>query len=145
MKLYLLDDAEQLTTPERVDVQYWDGSGWNMLPKEQRKPAALMGHRANTFSFREIATSKLKSASYPSRGRQWALRKLRHGETPPCPYPPLHLRRRTRRAARLTRARNFSNKEFQECSLEETLLFSASNLVATWAGAQISASMLSEK
>ncbi len=76
VKLYLLDDAEQLTTPERVDVQYWDGSGWNMLPKEQRKPAALMGHRANTFSFREIATSKLKISLLPKPGKAMGLTEI---------------------------------------------------------------------
>ena len=61
VKLYLLDDGERVTAPNRIDLQYWDGEKWLVVPEQTRNPQTPTGHRANTIRFPALQTDKIRA------------------------------------------------------------------------------------
>jgi hypothetical protein len=60
VKLYLLDDGQRITPPEKIALEYWDGAKWVTFPDQKRSPAQPSGRRANTIRFSELTTQKLR-------------------------------------------------------------------------------------
>jgi hypothetical protein len=60
-KLYILDDGERVVAPERVDLEYWNGKSWQVVPGQSRSPEKATGHRANVIRFPELKTERIRA------------------------------------------------------------------------------------
>jgi hypothetical protein len=65
LKLYFIDDSTGVRTPNRYEVQIWDGEAWTPIPDQQRDPTDPAGERANVVSFEEQKTSRIRVVLYP--------------------------------------------------------------------------------
>jgi hypothetical protein len=61
VKLYILDDGERIVAPERVDLEYWNGKSWQVVPGQKRTPERPTGHRANVIRFPELETERIRA------------------------------------------------------------------------------------
>jgi hypothetical protein len=61
VKLYLFDDGERVVTPDRIDLEYWDGNAWQRAPGQRRTPEKPAGRRANVIRFRELETDRIRA------------------------------------------------------------------------------------
>jgi hypothetical protein len=61
VKLYLLDDGQNVVAPSHVDLQYWNGHAWAAIPAQERQPVRPTGRRANVIRFPRIETAKLRT------------------------------------------------------------------------------------
>jgi hypothetical protein len=70
IKLYPVDDGEGVTTPERFEVEAWDGKAWSPIREQTRSPAKPTGHRANVITFPEIETDRIRALfTHREKGR----------------------------------------------------------------------------
>jgi hypothetical protein len=76
IKLYVLDDAARVVAPARIEVDSWDGRAWVPIPDPQRHPEAPVGHRANTFTFAPIETSRVRAVLAHRAGVRCGLSEL---------------------------------------------------------------------
>jgi hypothetical protein len=60
IKLYILDDGDRVTAPQRIDLEFWNGSTWRPIPHPSQTPAEPTGHRANVIRFPALDTSKIR-------------------------------------------------------------------------------------
>jgi hypothetical protein len=60
VKLYLLDDGEQVVPPAKIEVEYHDGTEWKPVAEQERRPAKPAGRRANKVRFKAVETDKLR-------------------------------------------------------------------------------------
>jgi hypothetical protein len=60
IKLYFLDDGEQVVAPASFQVELWNDKGWQIVPGQVRTPAAPVGHCANTISVSALDVSRLR-------------------------------------------------------------------------------------
>ena len=60
VKLYFLDDPNDIKPPARYHLQYWKDGAWVEVPGQRRSPARPEGRRANVVTFRPIGVSKLR-------------------------------------------------------------------------------------
>lgn len=70
VKLYLLDDGENVLPPERIDLEYWNGKAWKEIPAQSRNPKGATGRRANVIRFPELETNKVR-AVFSHRKKSW--------------------------------------------------------------------------
>src|SRR5262249_9142942 len=68
VKLYLLDDGDQVTAPTRIALEHWDGKAWVPVPEQTRAPKEPTGHRANVIRFPELETQKVRAVFTHARG-----------------------------------------------------------------------------
>src|SRR5262249_54807741 len=61
VKLYVLDDGKGVTAPNRIDIEAWNGKAWQSISGQERTPEKPTGHRANTISFPELETDKVRA------------------------------------------------------------------------------------
>jgi hypothetical protein len=63
VKLFLLDDGpgSPVRAPQRVALEYWNGTAWSQVPGQRREPAEPTGHRANLIAFPTLKTSRLRA------------------------------------------------------------------------------------
>jgi hypothetical protein len=59
--LYPLDDGGKITSPARIDLEYWDGKAWGGVPNQKRTSREPTGRRANVISFEETEVQKLRA------------------------------------------------------------------------------------
>ncbi|MDZ7694005.1 MAG: discoidin domain-containing protein [Balneolaceae bacterium] len=61
VKLYFLDDGNEVRPPEQYQLQVWDGEQWNTIEKVTQTPAEPTGHRPNTIQLDQVYhTEKVK-------------------------------------------------------------------------------------
>jgi hypothetical protein len=73
VKLYILDDGEAITAPERIDLEYWDGKAWLRVPDQQGFPGKPAGHRANVIRFPPREMEKVRAVFVHSQGGRTGL------------------------------------------------------------------------
>ncbi|HUY34270.1 MAG TPA: discoidin domain-containing protein [Pirellulales bacterium] len=61
VKLYFLDDGSGVVPPTSFDLEYWDGKGWQPIPKQSRGPAKPTGGRANVVRFPQCDVEKVRA------------------------------------------------------------------------------------
>jgi hypothetical protein len=61
VKLYVLDDGKGVTAPDRIDLEAWIGKTWQAIRGQKRAPEMPTGHRANTITFPELETDKVRA------------------------------------------------------------------------------------
>jgi hypothetical protein len=91
VKLYVLDDGEKIVAPRRIDLEYWTGDAWQVVPNQLRSPETPTGHRANVIRFPEIKTSKLRAALWHASAAKSGLTEFEawgDAELPIAPAPP---------------------------------------------------------
>jgi hypothetical protein len=66
--LYLLDDGEKVVTPEKIDLEYWDGKAWQSVPGQSRTPEKPTGHRANVIRFPAVETERVRAVFTHAKG-----------------------------------------------------------------------------
>jgi len=58
--LYFVEDDDQIRTPEKYTLEYWDGKVWKEIPKQKRQYKIPMARRGNTITFNKLNTSKIR-------------------------------------------------------------------------------------
>ena len=58
--LYFLDDGEGVVAPQSVAIERWVGDGWEAMPGA-KSTGPPEGHRANWYTFPEVATAKVRA------------------------------------------------------------------------------------
>jgi hypothetical protein len=61
VKLYVLHDGEKVTPPAKIDLEYWDGKAWAVVPGQERTPKETTGRRANVIAFPELEVQKVRA------------------------------------------------------------------------------------
>jgi hypothetical protein len=61
VKLYLLQDDKRIAPPAKIELEYWDGKKWAVIPRQARSPATPRGRRANVVRFPELETAKVRA------------------------------------------------------------------------------------
>jgi hypothetical protein len=59
--LYPLDDPKTIKTPAKIDLEYWSGDAWKLIPDVRAKLPAIAGHRANEYAFPPIETDRVRA------------------------------------------------------------------------------------
>ncbi|MDB6031740.1 MAG: hypBA2 [Verrucomicrobiales bacterium] len=86
--LYILDDGEGVTAPEKYNLQYWAGSVWETVPEQKRNPEAPTGHRANVVQFPIRPIQKLRVLFTHARIGRSGLTELETWGEGSLPYAP---------------------------------------------------------
>jgi hypothetical protein len=60
LKLYVLDDGEEIVPPQRIAVSYEQDGDWAEIPDQRRRPQSPAGRRANVIAFPTLQTSRLR-------------------------------------------------------------------------------------
>jgi hypothetical protein len=76
VKLYLLDDGEKLTAPARVELEYWTGKTWAVVPDQVRTPKEPTGRRANVIHFPALETARVRVVLHHQEGARSGLTEL---------------------------------------------------------------------
>jgi hypothetical protein len=90
VKLYLLDDGERVTAPDRFELESWNGSAWQPIREQNRSPAKPMGRRANVISFPAVETERIRAVFTHSANGRTGLSEFEawgDGTTPYVPPP----------------------------------------------------------
>lgn len=58
--IYFVEDDDQIRTPEKYTLEYWDGKAWKEVPKQMRQYKIPMARRGNTITFNKLNTSKIR-------------------------------------------------------------------------------------
>jgi hypothetical protein len=75
--------------PVTYQIQQWDGEGWREVRGQTRDPEDPAGRRANTVTFPEIRTSRIRVVLHPRVGSTTGLTELEAwGPAPPHPEEP---------------------------------------------------------
>ena len=75
--------------PVSYEVQQWDGEGWTEVRGQTRDPEEPAGRRANTVTFPEIRTSRIRVVFHPREGSTTGLTEVEAwGPGPPHPEEP---------------------------------------------------------
>ena len=61
VKLYFLDDGEQVAAPASYQLEYAEGGDWKPLPGQTHTPAQPMGHQPNVVTFAPMQVQKLRA------------------------------------------------------------------------------------
>ena len=91
VKLYVLDDGEDVVAPESFELEYHDGEGWKPVPAQQRSPTEPVGRRPNTVTFPVMEVAKLRAVFRHAEGGATGLTAFEAwgpGERPYTPAPP---------------------------------------------------------
>jgi hypothetical protein len=91
IKLYLLDDGEKVTLPERIDLEHFDGKKWVVIPGQVRTPPMPAGHRANVVRFPVLETTKVRAVFHHGKGGKAGLTEIEtwgDARLPVTPAPP---------------------------------------------------------
>lgn len=60
VKLYFLDDGENVTAPAGYELQTWDGLQWKPAPAQRQSHESPVGHRPETITFPAADLQKLR-------------------------------------------------------------------------------------
>jgi hypothetical protein len=60
VELYIYDDGGGVQAPEKYQVQFWDGSGWQNVPEQKKSPETPAGGGKNTVNFPRVMASKVR-------------------------------------------------------------------------------------
>ncbi|HEY0449747.1 MGH1-like glycoside hydrolase domain-containing protein [Actinophytocola sp.] len=60
VRMYLYDDGGGVKTPAAYSVQTWDGSTWQPVPEQRRRPEVPAGNALNHITFPAVVTSKIR-------------------------------------------------------------------------------------
>lgn len=90
VKLYLLDDGQGIIPPARIDLEFWDGIAWVVVPAQGRTPEKPTGRRANVIRFPRIETERIRAVFTHAPGGKTGLTEFEAwGDgTPPIPPTP---------------------------------------------------------
>lgn len=91
VKLYFLDDGKGIVSPASYELEFWDGSAWKQVPRQERGPAQPEGHRANVIRFATLETNKLRAVFTHGKDGQTGLTEFETwgpGKLPYTPAPP---------------------------------------------------------
>jgi hypothetical protein len=88
VKLYFLDDGDQLRAPAEYQVEVWVGDEWEPVPNARRQPAGPTGHRANTLTFTPIAASRVRAILEHRPGAASGLTEIEAWGEADLPLPP---------------------------------------------------------
>lgn len=91
VKLYFLDDEQNVTAPAKYELEFWTGAGWESLPDQRREPPRPTGHRPNTVLFPPREVQKLRAVlTHADQSRSgltelevWGLAELPYVPAPP--------------------------------------------------------------
>ncbi|MDX1930503.1 MAG: discoidin domain-containing protein [Pirellulaceae bacterium] len=91
LKLYFLDDIEQVVAPKSCKVEIWDGNDWQPLGYDDRSLREILGHRATTITFDESEIERFRiTLTHAPEGRSglteveaWGSGTLPHIPAPP--------------------------------------------------------------
>jgi hypothetical protein len=61
VKLYFLDDGENLVPPASFELEAWNNETWTPIPQQTRNPATSTGHRANVITFPQRKLQQLRA------------------------------------------------------------------------------------
>jgi hypothetical protein len=61
VKLYFLDDGENVVRPASFDLDAWNGKDWRAIPDQTRNPAKPTGRCANVITFPERKIQKIRA------------------------------------------------------------------------------------
>ncbi len=99
VKLFVLDDASALSpspirAPAAIELQFWNGTGWQTIAGQKRAPLRPQGHRANVFTFPTQNIARLRAIFTPQNGAPLGLSEIEAWGTATLPLatPPEPLR-----------------------------------------------------
>jgi hypothetical protein len=61
VKLYFLDDGENVIPPSSFELEAWNSKIWAPIPNQTRSPQKPTGHRANVITFPERKIQQLRA------------------------------------------------------------------------------------
>jgi hypothetical protein len=91
VKLYVLDDGENIIAPASFSLEVSDGQDWKPIDARQRSPEKPAGHRPNTVTFATMQVQKLRITFTHAAGGKSGLTELEawgDGTLPFTPAPP---------------------------------------------------------
>jgi len=91
VKLYFLDDGEQVVPPDAFELEHWEGSAWKPVPGQRRSPQRPAGRRANVITFDPTDVQKLRVVMTHAPGGRSGLTEFEawgDGTPPYVPAPP---------------------------------------------------------
>jgi hypothetical protein len=91
LKLYFLDDGEEIVAPSSLTLETWDGSRWKPLGDAARILVNIEGHRANLVTFAETEVERLRATMKHAAGGRSGLTEIEawgSGTLPFIPVPP---------------------------------------------------------
>jgi hypothetical protein len=91
VKLYFLDDGENIVAPASYELEFWDGQTWKPVPDQKRNPVNPEGHRANVVAFPALECSKMRLICRHDKNGRTGLTEIEtwgEGTLPYQPAPP---------------------------------------------------------
>lgn len=91
LKLYFLDDGEQIIAPKSVTVETWDDAEWKPLGDAGKNLVNIEGHRANSINFHETEVERFRVTLTHAPGGRSGLTEIEawgDGTLPFTPAPP---------------------------------------------------------
>lgn len=91
VKLYFLDDGENVTAPANYELQAWDGAAWKEIAGQKRPQAPVAGHRPEMVTFPATAIQRLRLMLTHAKTGKAGLTELEiwgDAVTPYTPAPP---------------------------------------------------------
>jgi hypothetical protein len=91
VKLYFLDDGEQVVAPANYQLEFSDGSEWKPIPDQTPTPARPVGHRPNVVTFPPTNMRNLRAVFTHEPNGKTGLTELEawgDGARPYVPAPP---------------------------------------------------------
>ena len=91
LKLYFLDDGEQIVAPKTVTTEFWDGSEWHPLGDWLQNRAPIQGHCVSQVTFPETEVERFRVTMTHAVAGRSGLTEIEawgSGELPFTPAPP---------------------------------------------------------
>ena len=91
LKLYFLDDGEQIIAPKTVTTEFWDGSEWHPLGDWLQNRAPIQGHCVSQVTFPETEVERFRVIMTHAAAGRSGLTEIEawgSGELPFTPAPP---------------------------------------------------------
>jgi hypothetical protein len=88
VKLYLLDDGQDVIAPARLELEYHHGAAWKPVPSQQCSPPQPMGRRPNTITFPVLEIERLRVVMHHAEGGRSGLTEFEAWGPGELPYTP---------------------------------------------------------
>lgn len=90
IKMYVIDDGEggEVRAPAKIQLGYWDGSGWKNVPNQKASSDIPLGGRPHTITFPVLKTSRLRALILHADGHRSGLTEFEAWGPGTKPYVP---------------------------------------------------------